>query len=180
MTITKDVVLAGVVLSAAFTLRQARGEGMSFQMASRAFSVGGTIPKKFTCEGQDVSPQLSWKEAPAATQAFALIMDDPDAPVGTWVHWVLYNLPGNTKELPEGVEKQEQLANGASHGRNDFRKIGYGGPCPPPGTPHRYFFKLYALDTKLNLKPGATKQDLEGAMRGHILGQTELMGRYGR
>ena len=107
----------------------------------------------------------------------ALIMYDPDAPAGTWVHWVLYNLPANTRELPEGIEEQEQLATGALQGRNDFRKIGYGGPCPPPGTPHRYYFKLYALDTKLNLKGGATKPDLERAMKGHILGETELKGR---
>jgi Raf kinase inhibitor-like YbhB/YbcL family protein len=107
-------------------------------------------------------------------------MDDPDAPAGTWVHWVLYNLPAKTRELSEGVEKQEQLATGALQGRNDFRKIGYGGPCPPPGKPHRYYFKLYALDTKLNLKAGATKADIERAMKGHILDETELMGRYGR
>jgi hypothetical protein len=153
---------------------------MSFQILSTIFSNGDTIPKKFTCDGPDVSPQLNWKEAPAATKSFALIMDDPDAPAGTWVHWVLYNLPANTRELPEGMEKQEQLATGALQGRNDFRKIGYGGPCPPPGKPHRYYFKLYALDTKLNLKAGATKPDLERAMKGHILGEAEFMGRYGR
>ena len=153
---------------------------MSFQISSTAFSNGETIPKKFTCDGPDVSPQLRWKEAPAATRSFALIMDDADAPTGIWVHWVLYNLPANTREMPEGMEKQEQLATGALQGRNDFRKIGYGGPCPPPGTPHRYYFKLYALDTKLNLKAGATKPDLERAMKGHILSKTELMGRYGR
>jgi len=153
---------------------------MPLQISSTAFSGGEMIPKKFTCDGPDVSPQLSWTDAPAATQSFALIMDDPDAPVGTWVHWVLYNLPANTKELPEGVEKQEQLASGALQGRNDFRKIGYGGPCPPAGKPHRYFFKLYALDTKPSLNAGATKADLERAMKGHIVGQTELMGRYGR
>ena len=105
---------------------------MSLQIASASFSPGGSIPKKFTCDGPDTSPQLSWKDAPAQTQTFALIVDDPDAPVGTWVHWVLYNLPANSKELTEGVEKQEQLSNGALQGRNDFRKIGYGGPCPPP------------------------------------------------
>lgn len=153
---------------------------MSFQISATAFSNGELIPKKFTCDGPDVSPPLSWKDAPAATQSFALIMDDPDAPVGTWVHWVLYNLTANTKELPEGVEKQEQLGSGALQGRNDFRKIGYGGPCPPPGKPHRYYFKLYALDGKLDLKAGATKLDLERAMKGHILGETELMGGYGR
>ena len=153
---------------------------MSFQISSAAFSNGEAIPKKFTCDGPDVSPQLSWKEAPAATQSFALITDDPDAPAGTWVHWVLYNLPANARELPEGMEKQERLATGALQGRNDFRRIGYGGPCLPPGKPHRYYFKLYALDTKLNLKAGATKPDLERAMKDHILGETELMGRYGR
>ena len=154
---------------------------MSFQISTTAFSEGGMIPKKFTCDGPDVSPQLSWKDAPIGTQSFAVVMDDPDAPVGTWVHWVLYNLPASAKELPEGVEKQEQLAGGgALQGRNDFRRIGYGGPCPPPGKPHRYYFKLYALDTKLDLKAGATKADLESAMKGHILGQTQLVGRYGR
>jgi Raf kinase inhibitor-like YbhB/YbcL family protein len=161
---------------------QATGGNMSsnFQVSSPAFSEGGTIPKKCTCDGPDVSPALSWKDAPANAQAFALTMDDRDAPVGTWVHWVLYNLPANTKELPEGLEKNEQLANGALQGRNDFRKIGYGGPCPPPGKPHRYFFKLYALDRKLDLKAGATKAQVEAAMKGHILGQTQIMGRYGR
>jgi len=153
---------------------------MSFHISSAVFSNGQTIPKKFTCDGPDVSPQLGWKEAPAATKSFALIMDDPDAPAGTWVHWVLYNLPANTRELPEGMDKEEQLATGALQGRNDFRKIGYGGPCPPRGTPHRYYFRLYALDTKLDLKAGATKPDLEHAMKGHILGEAELMGRYGR
>jgi hypothetical protein len=153
---------------------------MSFEITSTAFSDGGMIPKRFTCDGPDVSPQLGWTRAPAGTQGFALIMDDPDAPVGTWVHWVIYNLPANTRELPEGVEKQEQLASGAIQGRNDFRRIGYGGPGPPPGKRHRYYFKLYALDTELTLKAGATKPELERAMKSHILGKTELMGRYGR
>jgi len=149
-------------------------------ITSAAFSEGQTIPKKFTCDGPDLSPPLSWKDVPAGTQAFALISDDPDAPVGTWVHWVIYNLAGSTYGLPEGLEKQDQLSNGALQGRNDFRRIGYGGPCPPPGKPHRYFFKLYALDAKLSLKPGATKAELEQEMKGHILGQAELVGRYGR
>ena len=119
-------------------------------------------------------------EPPAKTQSFALIMDDPDAPVGTWVHWVLFDLPSETRELAEGVAKQEQLAGGTRQGRNDFGKIGYGGPCPPPGNPHRYFFKLYALDAKLNLKAGVTKAEVERAMNGHILAHAELIGRYGR
>ena len=153
---------------------------MPLQIASTAFSAGETIPKKFTCDGPDVSPKLNWNEPPAKTQSFALTMDDPDAPMGTWVHWVLFDLPAETRELVEGVAKQDQLANGARHGRNDFGKIGYGGPCPPPGNPHRYFFKLYALDAKLNLKAGATKTEVERAMKGHILAQAELVGRYGR
>jgi Raf kinase inhibitor-like YbhB/YbcL family protein len=156
------------------------GTVMSFQITSGAFANGEMIQKKFTCDGLDLSPQVSWKDAPTGTHSFALIMDDPDAPVGTWVHWVLFNISANVKELPEGVEKQGQLANGALQGRNDFGKIGYGGPCPPPGKPHRYYFKFYALDTKFDLKAGATKADLERTMKGHILGQAELIGRYGR
>jgi len=157
-----------------------KGETMSLQMSSAAFSSGEAIPKKFTCDGPDVSPQLKWNDPPAKTQSMALIMDDPDAPGSTWVHWVLYDLPANTRELPEGVAKQEQLSSGARQGRNDFEKTGYGGPCPPPGKPHRYFFKLYALDNKLNLKSGATKAELERAMKSHVLGQAELIGKYGR
>jgi Raf kinase inhibitor-like YbhB/YbcL family protein len=153
---------------------------MSLQLTTSAFPSHGTIPKKFTCDGPDGSPPLAWGGAPPGTQSFALIVDDPDAPVGTWVHWVLYDLPANTKELAEGVPKQEQLSNGARQGRNDFRKIGYGGPCPPPGNPHRYFFKLYALDKKLDLQAGASKAEAESAMKGHILAQAELVGRYSR
>ena len=153
---------------------------MSLELYSRSFAAGGNIPQKYTCDGEDVSPELHWDEPPAGTKSFALIADDPDAPGGTWVHWVLFNLPAQTRSLPEGVPKMDSLENGAAHGRNDFRKIGYGGPCPPPGKPHRYFFKLYALDTTLNLKPGATKADVERAMQGHILGQGEWMGKYGR
>ena len=153
---------------------------MSLKLTSTAFQPGGTIPKKFTCDGPDVSPALAWSDAPTGTKSFALIMDDPDAPVGTWVHWVLYDVPAETHELAENVAKQEELPNGARQGRNDFRRIGYGGPCPPPGPAHRYFFKLYALDQKLGLKAGATKADVEKAMKGHVLAQGELMGRYGR
>jgi len=167
--------LAGASLAAG----QAAGGGMALQITSSAFSEGGMIPKQFTCEGPDVSPQLSWSGAPAGTQSLALIMDDPDAPVGTWVHWILYNLPATTKELPEGVAKQDQAAGGLQ-GRNDFKKTGYGGPCPPAGKPHRYFFKLYALDGKLDLQAGAGKPDVERAMNGHILAQGQLMGKYKR
>ena len=153
---------------------------MALKLTTTAFQPGGTIPKKFTCDGPDVSPQLAWSDPPGGTQSFALIMDDPDAPVGTWVHWVLYDLPASARELPEGVPKDNELQSGARQGRNDFRKIGYGGPCPPAGPAHRYFFKLYALDTKTNLKAGATKAELEKAMQGHITAQAEVMGRYQR
>ncbi len=153
---------------------------MALKLTSTAFTPGGSIPKKFTCDGPDVSPALAWTDAPAGTQSLSLIMDDPDAPAGTWVHWVLYDLPANTRELPEGVPKDNQLSNGARQGRNDFGRIGYGGPCPPPGPAHRYFFKLYALDAKTSLKAGATKAELERAMKGHILAQAELIGRYQR
>ena len=152
---------------------------MAFTLQSSAFQNGGSIPKKFTCEAADVSPELTWSGVPEKTQSFALIADDPDAPMGTWVHWVIYDLPPNTAKLPEGVPKQEQAASGAQ-GKNSSGKIGYGGPCPPPGKPHRYFFKLYALDSKLNLKPGARKPEVEAAMKGHVLAQAELMGKYGR
>jgi Raf kinase inhibitor-like YbhB/YbcL family protein len=155
-------------------------QGGAMKISSDAFRANEAIPQKFTCDGPDASPKLNWSEPPAKTQSFALIVDDPDAPVGIWVHWVLFDLPGETRELAEGVAKQEQLSNGARQGRNDFGKIGYGGPCPPPGNPHRYFFKLYALDAKLNLKAGVTKADVERAMKGHTLAQAELIGKYGR
>lgn len=152
----------------------------SFELHTASFRPGGDIPKKFTCEGLDASPPLTWTEPPAGTQSFVLIADDPDAPAGTWVHWVVYDLPTGARQLPEGVRKVEELAGGGRQGSNDFGKIGYGGPCPPPGKPHRYFFKLYALDKKLSLKAGAAKQDAEQAMKGHILAQSELVGRYHR
>jgi Raf kinase inhibitor-like YbhB/YbcL family protein len=173
------ILLAGFVLCRAMAMG-AKGGPMSLELSTTAFSNGGNIPKKYTCDGPDLSPALTWNGAPAGTQTFALIADDPDAPVGTWVHWVLYNAPGGAQGLTEGIKKDDQLSDGTLQGRNDFRKIGYGGPCPPPGKPHRYFFKLYALDAKLNLKPGATKAEVESAMKGHILAQAEWLGRYGR
>lgn len=153
---------------------------MALQLRSPDFTSGGTIPKQFTCDGADISPSLEWSDPPAGTQSFALITDDPDAPVGTWVHWVLFDLPAKARALAQNLPKKEEMADGSRHGRNDFGKIGYGGPCPPLGAPHRYFFKIYALDTKLNLKAGATKKDVERAQQGHILAQGEWMGRYGR
>lgn len=153
---------------------------MAFQLKSPDFQSGASIPKQFTCDGSDVSPAFSWNDPPPATQSFALIADDPDAPVGTWVHWVLFDLPPATRGLAQNLPKQAQLSDGSRQGRNDFGKIGYGGPCPPPGKSHRYFFKLYALDSKLNLTSDATKKDVERAMQGHILAHSEWVGRYGR
>lgn len=152
----------------------------AFTISSGSFSSGGEIPKKFSCDDADVSPELSWSGTPTGVRSFALIADDPDAPAGTWTHWVLFDLPPQTTELPEGVPKVDEVPTGGRQGRNDFGKIGYNGPCPPPGKPHRYFFKLYALDQMLNLKPGASKKDVEQAMEGHILGTAELTGRYRR
>lgn len=149
------------------------------KLESSAFASGQPIPQKHTCDGQDQSPALSWSEAPQGAKSFALIADDPDAPMSTWVHWVIFNLPPQTHALPEGVPNTDSAA-GGTQGRNDFGKTGYGGPCPPPGKPHRYFFKLYALDSALALKAGAKKADLEKAMQGHIIGQAELMGTYQR
>ena len=152
---------------------------MAFVLKTTAFPESGLIPKKYTCDGTDVSPALSWNTPPEGTQSFALIVDDPDAPVGTWTHWVIWNIPAKTTALPESVAKTEE-ASGGQQGKNDFKRIGYGGPCPPPGKPHRYFFKLYALDTRLDLKAGAGKGELERAMKGHILAQAELVGKYAR
>jgi Raf kinase inhibitor-like YbhB/YbcL family protein len=153
---------------------------MSFSISSSAFQSGSDIPRKFTCDGADVSPDLAWTDPPQGTQSFALIADDPDAPVGTWTHWVLFDLPAGTRQLNENVSKVDELPGGGRQGRNDFKRIGYGGPCPPPGKPHRYFFKLYAVDRKLDLKAGASKQELEQALQGHTLAKAELVGKYKR
>ena len=153
---------------------------MAFELTSSAFQAGATIPRQHTCDGADTSPALAWSEPPPGTASFALVCDDPDAPVGTWVHWVLYELPASARQLPEGVAREPLLKDGSRQGTNDFKKTGYGGPCPPPGKPHRYVFKLYALDANLRVPPGKTKAELLQAMEGHLKGQAELMGRYGR
>jgi Raf kinase inhibitor-like YbhB/YbcL family protein len=150
------------------------------QLKTPAFRPGADIPTQFTCDGLDISPPLSWSGAPEGTRSFTLVVDDPDAPGRTWVHWVLYDLPSTERRLPEGVAPDDPLPSGARQGRNDFGRIGYGGPCPPPGPDHRYYFRLYALDKKLDLKGGRTRAQVERAMRGHILDEAELMGRYRR
>jgi len=152
------------------------GTAMStLAVTSTAFKEGGMIPRKYTCDDRDLSPQIAWTGVPAGAKSVALICDDPDAPVGTWVHWVMFNIPATVKELTEGALPPA----GAKLGTNDFRKLPYGGPCPPGGT-HRYFFKVYALDTLLALKEGATKAELLKAMEGHDLAQGQLMGKYKR
>jgi Raf kinase inhibitor-like YbhB/YbcL family protein len=150
---------------------------MEIKITSSAFEEGGLIPAKYTCDGADVSPPLQWDAVPEGTKSVALICDDPDAPMGTWVHWVLFNLPSDAKELAENIPAEETLPNGAKQGVNDFGRIGYGGPCPPGGT-HRYFFKIYALDTEVGLEAGADKRQLLKAMEGHILEQGQLVGKY--
>jgi len=153
---------------------------MSIELTSTAFQPGATIPKQFTGDGADRSPPLRWSEPPSGTKSLALICDDPDAPRGTWVHWVLYNLPDSTRELEEGVPTTQTLGNGAKQGKNDFGNIGYGGPAPPKGKPHRYGFLLYALDVAVDLAPGATKAQLMNAMKGHILAEGQLVCNYRR
>jgi Raf kinase inhibitor-like YbhB/YbcL family protein len=150
------------------------------QLKTSAFPPGGDIPARFTCDGPDDSPALEWTEPPSGTHSFALVVDDPDAPRGTWVHWVLYGLPSSVRALPEGVPPEGELPSGARQGRNDFRRIGYGGPCPPPGPAHRYYFRLFALDRALDLKSGVKRDDVDRAMEGHVLARAELMGRYKR
>ena len=149
------------------------------KLESPAFEANGLIPPQYTCDGQDISPSLQWNDPPAATKSLVLICDDPDAPMKTWVHWVVYNLPPQTRSLPENIPAGNSLPGGGLQGVTDFRQVAYGGPCPPGGT-HRYFFKLYALDVLLDLPPGATKAQVETAMSGHILAQAELIGRYRR
>lgn len=153
---------------------------MAFELSSPAFKDGEFIPRRHTCEGEDLSPPLHWSVPPAATKSFVMIADDPDAPVGTWVHWVLYNLPLDLRGLTEGIPAKEHVLDGALQGLNDFKRVGYGGPCPPPGKAHRYFFKLYALDVALTVKSRATKAQVLEACKGHTLAEAQLMGRYSR
>ena len=152
----------------------------NFTLASPLFASGAPIPDAYTCKGADLSPVIAWSGEPPKTVSFALIMDDPDAPARTWVHWVIWNIPPAMQALPKDVPQSPRLDSGALQGRNDFGKTGYNGPCPPSGKTHRYFFQLYSLDTKLTLEPGASRQQLDAAMKGHILGKAVHMGTYRR
>lgn len=155
------------------------GANLAITITSSVFTNGGMIPRDYTCDGKNLSPPLAWADVPEGTKSLAIICDDPDAPVGTWVHWVMYNIPATINKLPQSVPPAKVLENGAKHGINDFRKFGYGGPCPPGGT-HRYYFKLYALDIELTQEPGLTKAELLKAMKNHILAEGQFMGRYKR
>jgi hypothetical protein len=161
---------------------EVRGQQASsmMELKTTSFTPGDFIPKRFTCDAANVSPALAWTDPPTGTQSFAIIEDDPDAPSGTFVHWLVYDLPADYRGLPEALSRNDQMAGGGRQGTNDFSRTGYGGPCPPRGKPHRYFIRLYALDAKLDLRPAARRQELEAAMKGHILAQAELMGRYQR
>ena len=150
----------------------------TLEIISDAFKQGETIPQQYTCDGDDISPNLTWDRPPDGSKELVLICDDPDAPGGTWDHWIVYNLPPDESGLPEGLTKE--IPGGGIQGKNSWRQNRYGGPCPPKGPAHRYFFRLYAVDKKLDLQPGATKAEVEKAMEGHILAQGELMGKYGR
>jgi hypothetical protein len=172
-----SVVLALVVPA---EVRGQKASSSKIELKTTSFTPGGFIPKRLTCEAADVSPALGWTDPPPGTQSFAIIEDDPDAPSGTFVHWLIYDLPAASRRLPEGLSGNDQMPGGGRQGTNDFSRTGYSGPCPPPGRPHRYFIRLYALDARLNLRPAATRKELEAAMKGHILAQAELMGRYQR
>ena len=148
-------------------------------IASKAFEEGGMIPARYTCDGENISPPLEWEDMPSGTKSFALISDDPDAPAGTWVHWVVYNIPAEMTHLDASIRPEKELSNGVRQGKNDFTHIGYGGPCPPSGT-HRYYFKLYAVDRALDVQPGATKARVLEAIKGHVLAEAQLMARYRR
>ncbi|MBD3427300.1 MAG: YbhB/YbcL family Raf kinase inhibitor-like protein [Candidatus Omnitrophica bacterium] len=163
-----------IVLSVVLLFASSEASGL--EIASDVFKDGETIPIEFTGKGENSSPPLRWSDVPDGTKSFALVMDDPDAPMGTWVHWVIYNIPEESRSLPEGVPRDFTLENGTLQGINSFRWAGYGGPSPPPGSTHRYFFKLYALDRELELAPGANKGQLMRAIQGNILDRAELVG----
>ena len=186
MSVTTNLFLAAAVFGCLVTAgcsqepKSATGHVMKIQLTSPAFANGQPIPAKYTADSLDVSPPLAWTNSPVGTKSFALIADDPDAPAGTWVHWVIYDLPPGTKSLAEDQFKLAQFKNGAKQGLNDFKRTGYDGPVPPAGKAHRYYFKLYALNALTGLAPGATQTDLLKAMDGHVLGEGKLTGTYQR
>ncbi len=179
----KKISVYALILTAVFFCfsypKVKKGGAMDLKMTSPAFVEGGMIPAKYTCAGENISPALEWSNVPVNVKSFALICDDPDAPAGTWVHWVIYNIPASVQKLEAGVPDERELTNGAKQGMNSSRHIGYDGPCPPGGT-HRYYFKLYALDALLGLDAGVTKEMLLKEMEKHIAAKGQLMGKYSR
>jgi Raf kinase inhibitor-like YbhB/YbcL family protein len=152
----------------------------TLKLNSTSFEPGGYIPEKFTCDGEDISPDISWSGAPDGTETFTLIVEDPDAPGRVFIHWVVYNIPNNVEGFEEGTSAFEIIKTGASQGKNDMGTVGYTGPCPPPGKAHRYYFRLFALDCVLDLPSMLSRSAVLGAMKGHVLGETEIMGKYKR
>jgi len=169
----------GVALFASLTWLSLSAAGTALELKSTAFSDGAAIPARYSCDGADVSPPLAWSGAPAGTKSFALIAEDPDAPAGTWTHWIVYDLPPRCTGLPAAIPKGNYVPGGGKQGLTSFRSVGYGGPCPPSGR-HRYFFFLYALDRPTGLPAGASKEQLRATMKGHILAEACLMGTYAR
>jgi hypothetical protein len=186
MTFALAMLLSVAACKRSDSSRQTRAAGqqgeqsMSLTVTSSVFKESERIPKKYTCDGDDISPPLEWSGIPKGTQSLTLICDDPDAPMGTWTHWILCGLAPDSTGLPEDVRLETRLPSGARHGMNSWHRLGYGGPCPPPGKPHRYYFKLYALDTLINPPGSPDKVAVEKAMEGHVLEMAQLMGRYGR
>ncbi|MBU4376181.1 MAG: YbhB/YbcL family Raf kinase inhibitor-like protein [Candidatus Omnitrophica bacterium] len=158
----------------------AGGDAMALRIKSPAFNDGDMIPDKYTAKGRDISPPLFWEDVPDGTASFAIICEDPDAPGGRWVHWVIYNIRKGISRLSEGIPQYDEVENGAKQGMNDFRRVGYGGPAAPPGPAHRYFFKMYALDKVLEVESGLTRDQLLKAMKGHIIQEAEVMGKFKR
>ena len=173
-------VLLFPILLAVQPAAQAARKEARMELQLPAFPNGGTIPRVHTADGADRSPALQWGEPPAGTTAFALIVDDPDAPVGTWVHWVLYDLPGTARSLAEDQPRTADLPGGAHQGKNNWGRLGWNGPSPPPGKPHRYFFRLIALSAPLGLPAGATRGQVDAAVKGKVLAEATWMGTYGR
>jgi len=173
--VRRGIIFIGLI---AFFLSAARASAL--ELHSRDITEGQPIPDVFTCSGQNISPQLEWSGVPPDTKSFALICDDPDAPTGTWVHWVVYNIPADSRKLDQAIFGVEVLKDGVRQGMNDFQQFGYGGPCPPSGKPHRYVFTLYALDAVLPLGGEVRKEDVVTAMQPHMLDKATLIGTYKR
>jgi hypothetical protein len=180
LAVLPPLILVVLILVVPAEVRGQKASSSKLELTTTSFTPGDFIPRRFTCEAENVSPALAWTDPPPGTQSFALIEDDPDAPSGTFVHWLVYDLPAASRGLPEALSRNDSMPGGGRQGTNDFSRTGYGGPCPPRGRPHRYFIRLYALDTTLNLRPAARRKELDAAMQGHILAQAELMGRFQR